>query len=218
MIEQQTLPVVTTLGAYKLGAERDRWLYSEFDKTSDDPKAVTVDIPEEAVQFFEQSVARTNNANAWVAFIQGELRRRYGLLLARSLPKGAPPDERTRRQLELLSQDFYGAIGIAEGLMMNKGGYSTGAVSIALDKARQLMPSDIPKEHLSRFFYIRGALRANVGDRAGGIGDLETALSIWRRPINPAIKPLEDLYREAGDFAAVNALQDRVKSWKVPRS
>jgi hypothetical protein len=80
------------------------------------------------------------------------------------------------------------------------------------------MQLDVPKEFLSRFFYIRGALRANVGERAGAIEDMETAISVWRRLTNPAIKPLEDLYREAGNQAAVDALHARVKTFKVPRS
>jgi tetratricopeptide (TPR) repeat protein len=217
-VEKQTDPVVSTLGAYTRGAQRDRWLYSELDKGSSDPKKITSEIDEAAMRFFEEAIAVTHNRNAWVRFIQGELRRRYAVLLAMGLPRDRPPEPRVRRHLELLSGDFYGALGLAEGLMKNDRGYSTGAVVVQLDKARDLMPSDAPKEHLSRFFYIRGALRANLGDRRGAMEDLETALSVWRRPINPAIATLEDLYREAGDLAALERLQERVKSLKPVRS
>ena len=84
----------------------DRWLYIEVDKSSTDPLQVTVDIPDEAVRFFEESIAGEEDPNAWVAFFQGELRRRYALLLARSLQRDRPPDERTRRHLDLLAKDF----------------------------------------------------------------------------------------------------------------
>lgn len=40
-------------------------------------------VPEEAVRFFETSVMNAQSSNAWVAFIQGELRHRYAVLLAR---------------------------------------------------------------------------------------------------------------------------------------
>ena len=100
--------------------------------------------------------------------------------------------------------------------MLHPEGYSTGAVAIALDKARDLMPSDVSKEHLSRFFYIRGVLRSNMGDRKGAIADLETAVFIWQLPTNAAIATLEDLYRQAGDEAGLKALQDRVKAFKAP--
>ena len=219
MIEKQTEPVVGTMGAiYPFGAQRDRWLYSELDKSSDDPKKVTVDISDEAARVFEQSVAKADTSNAWVAFVQGELRRRYAVLLARSIPRNGTLDARRQRELNMLGKDFYGAIGLAEGLMQNKDGYSAGAVIAQLDTVRDLMPSDVPKEHLARFFYLRGALRANLRDRPGAIDDLETALRVWRTPDNPAIPPLEDLYREAGDLAALKGLEERVKTLKRPKA
>jgi hypothetical protein len=218
MVEKETKPVTSTLGALSEGAQREHWLYSELDKSSPDPKRVTVELPEEARRFFEESVAQTHNKNAWVAFIQGELRRRYGVLLARALRKEAPPDQRTRRHLELLSNDFHGALGLVEGLMLNDEGYPAGVVAAELEKGARLMPSDVPKEHLSRFFYLRGALRANAGDRTGAMRDMETAISVWRMPSNPAIKPLEDLYREAGDVTALKALEERLKTFRAPRA
>lgn len=213
MVKKETRPVVSTLGVLT-GAQRDYWLYSELDKSSDDPKKVTVVLTPAAKQFFDDWVAQTTSPNAWVAFIQGELRRRYGVLLARSLRRGAPLDEQTRRQLDLLGKDFYGALGLAEGQMLNPDGYAPAAVVTSLDQARQLMPADVSKEFLSRFFYIRGALRANAGARAGAIEDMETAISVLPRPNNPAVEPLEQLYREAGDQAALNALHERVKALK----
>jgi hypothetical protein len=214
MIDAQTVPVVFTLDTDPRYAQRDHWLYVEVDKSSTDPQQVSVDIPEEAVQFFEQSILEVHDANAWVAFIQGELRRHYALLLARSLARGKTADERTRRHLDLLAKDFYGALGIAEGLMANKDGYSAGVVGGFLDKARDTMPSDVPKEHLSRFFYIRGVLRANLRDNPGAARDLETAVSVWPAPGNPAFKELQDHYRRSGDEGAANAVEKRVKQRK----
>ena len=56
MVEQQTEPVVFTLDAFTAFAQRDRWLYIEVDKSSTDPQQVTVDVPEEAVRFPEESL------------------------------------------------------------------------------------------------------------------------------------------------------------------
>ena len=214
MIDAQTAPVVFTLDTYSRYATRDRWLYIEVDKSSTDPGRVTVDIPEEAVRFFEESVLGVHDANAWVAFIQGELRRHYAQLLARSLQRGKPLDERTRRHLDLLAKDLYGALGIAEGLTQNKEGYSAGVVGDFLEKARAAMPPDAPKALVSRFFYIRAVLRANLHDDPGAARDLETAVSVWQEPGNPAFKALEDHYRSTGDEGAANAVEERLKQLK----
>jgi hypothetical protein len=214
MIDAQTDPVVFTLDAFSGYAQRDRWLYIEVDKSSRDPKKVTVDIPEEAMRFFEESVAQASSTNAWTAFFQSVLRRRYATALAQSLPKGQPNDERSRRHFELLSKDFYGALGIAEGMMQSKTGFSAGAVAEYLDRARDLLPTDAPKEHISRYFSLRGALRANMQDKPGAIRDLEVALSLWPVPDNAAIEPLENLYRETGNSAGLKELQDRVERLK----
>ena len=214
MIDEQTRPVVFTMDTYSRYAQRDRWLYIELDKTSTDASHVIVDIPQEATRFFEQSVLGVHDANAWIAFIQGEMRRHYAMLLARSLERGHPPDERTRTDLDLLAKDFYGALGIAEGLMANPEGYSAGVVSAFLDKARDAISSDVPKEHLSRFFYMRAVLRINLRDNPGAARDLDTAVSVWPSPANPAFKELEDQYRRIGDDNAANAVGERVKQLK----
>ena len=216
-IEQQAGPVAFTLDAYSGYGRRERWLYVEVDKSSTDPQQVTIDIPEEAVRFFEESVLTARDPNAWVAFFQGELRRRYAVLLARSLPRGAQPAARERRHLELLGHDFHGALGLAEGLMLHKDGYSPGAAGRFLDKARELMPFDAGKEHMARFFYLRGALLADRQDIAGAIRDFENALYVWPNPRNMAIRPLEDLHRKQGDSGALQALEVRLERLKRPR-
>ena len=218
MIQQQTDPVVFTLDAYTGNARRDRWLYVEVDKSSTDPRQVTVEIPEEAVRFFEESIAQADTSNAWIAFFQSVLRRRYAIVLAQSLPQGQPPaDARTRRHLELLAQDYYGAIGIAEGLLVNKDGFSAGMVNAYLEKARELLPSDAPKEHISRYFAVRGALRANMQDKQAAVRDFETAFSLWPVADNGAVEPLEQLYRELGNSAALQQLQENVSRLKQLR-
>ena len=214
MIDQQTAPVVFTLDHERRYAQRDRWLHVEVDKSSTDANQVTVDIPEDAVKFFEQSVLGAGHSNAWVAFIQGELRRHYAMLLARSLPRRQRPDERTQRHLDLLARDFYGALGIAEGLAAHKDGYSTGVVADFLNNARDAMPADAPKEHLSRFFYIRGVLRQNLRDAPGAAGDLEMAVSVWPSPDNPAFMTLQEHYRRTGNDGAANGVEERIKQLK----
>jgi hypothetical protein len=215
MIEAQTDPLAFTLEAYTGYAQRDRWLYILADKSSTDPKKVTVDIPEAAFRFFEESVAQLDEPNAWVAHLKGDLRRRYATLLARSVSREQPPAERVRRHLDLLTNDYFGALGIAEGLMLNEGGYSVGMVAGFLDKARDLMPLDAPKSHQSRFFYLRGAVRANLGQHSGAIRDFETALSIWPVKENAAIEALEEVYRDMGDTKALAKLRDRTERLKA---
>jgi len=218
MIDEQTKPVVFTLDTYPRYAQRDHWLFVEVDKSSTDAEQVAVDIPAEAGRFFEQSILGTYDVNAWVAFIQGELRRHYAMLLARTLSRAHPPDEGTRQQIDFLAKDFYGALGIAEGLLANKEGYAAGVVGGFLEKAREAMPADVPKENLSRFFYIRGVLRANVRDSAGATRDLETAVSVWPSPGNAAFKELQNQYRRAGDEKAASAVEERVRQLKSRKS
>ncbi len=214
MIARQADPVVFMLDPYAGNASRDRWLYIEVDKSSTDVRKVTVDIPEEASRFFEESVAQASSTNAWIAFFQSMLRRRYGILLGQSVPHGQPADARTRRHLEALAQDFYGALGVAEGMMHNQAGFSIGAVAAYLEKARDLMPSDAPKDHVARYFALRGVVRANMQDHAGAIRDLETSFSLYPARENTAIEPLSDLYRWTGNAAAAQALQERVAGLK----
>jgi tetratricopeptide (TPR) repeat protein len=217
-VQQQTDPVVFTLDAYGGNARRDRWLYIEVDKSSTDPKQVTVDVPEEAARFFEEAIAQESASNAWIEYFQSELRRRYGYVFGQSLPQGQPPaDARARRHLELLGRDFYGALGIAEGLLVNKDGFFPDAVGAYLDRARILLPSDAPKQHVAGYFVLRGLLRANTQDRPGAIRDLETAFSLWPTAESGALQALETLYRDAGDQVALQDLQNRVSQLKRPR-
>jgi hypothetical protein len=197
LIHRETRPVVFTLDTYLGYARRDRWLYIEVDKSSKDGRRLAVDIPEDAVRFFEDSLVSLNEPNNWARFFQGELRRRYATLLARSLTPGVAASPRTSRHMDLLAKDLYGALGLAEGLMAHPAGYSAGAVAALLERARDTMPSDAPKLHLSRFFHLRGLLRIDLGDREGGLRDLETALAVWPVADNPAREPLADFQRQA---------------------
>jgi len=209
-IEERKETIAFTLEHFGGYASRDRWIYVEVDRSSRDGSRVTVDIPEEAKRFFEESVATSHDSNAWIAFHQDEMRRRYGMLLGRSLPRSAP-DERSKKHIALLAADFNGALGLAEGLMANKLGYSAGVVSDLLERARNLMPSDAMKAHKAKFFHLRGALRLDLGDKAGALGDFETALEVYPTPGNEAVKPLTDLYRAAGNTQALQAMQARLR-------
>jgi hypothetical protein len=209
-IEEKQVPVTFTMESYSGYARRDHWLYMEVDKSSHDARKLGVDIPAEAVRFFDEAVADGHAPNAWVKFHQDDMRLRYAVLLARQLPRGTPPDARTARQLTLLSRDYFGALGIAEGLMANPQGYGAGDVSRALEVAGRLMPSDATKQHKARFFQVRGLLRLDLGDKPGALRDLQTALDLWPSAENSAIAPLKDLYRAAGDETALRQLESRV--------
>ncbi len=195
-------------------AQRDHWLYSEVDKSSHDPTKITVDIPDEMRQFFEQSILHTHDSNAWIAFHQDELRRRYAELLGRSLRRDQPLDARTRSDLKGLTQDYYGALGLAQGMLLNPHGYTTGEVAALLARAQKLTPPDIPKPYLSKYFAVRGVLRANLNDRRGAIDDFKTALSVWPSPENLAVRSLEEIYKDAGDEQALSALREQIKRLK----
>jgi hypothetical protein len=177
-----------------------------------------VDVPEKALEFFERDLARADHANAWVGFFQGQLRRRYGEVFAQALPRASAPDARSRRHLELLGRDYYGTLGVVEGLMRNPEGYSVGEVARLLDKARELMPADVSKDELARFFHLRAAVRASMGDQAGAAQDFETAFSTWPVTDNPAVAQLEALYTKAGNKDALDALRARLKRTRASRS
>lgn len=209
-VEGAASPVVFTSEFYSGNARRDRWLFSEVDRSSRDPDKVTLDIPERALQFLEESVLRIDERNAWIAFHQDELRRRYAMLLGQRLRRGEALDERSSRHLRALSEDFFGAIGLAEGLMSNKSGYSAGAVADMLERARALMPADVSKATRSKFFFLRGLARLDLHDRAGAIGDFQAAFALWPVEDNPAVGPLTDHYLARDDKAALATLRQRV--------
>jgi hypothetical protein len=192
-IEDAKAPVAFTAEFYSGNARRDRWLHIAIDRSSRDPNQVSIEIPEEAIRFFEESVLGIDERNPWIAYHQDELRRRYGMLLGMRLRLGVPLDERAGRHLKALSEDFHGAMGLAEGLMANKAGYSAGAVADMLERSRALMPADVTKLQRSKYFFLRGLMRLDLGDRTGAVADLETAYSLWPVKENPARAPLRDL-------------------------
>jgi hypothetical protein len=196
-IAAEAAPVVTTMAPLPGYPLRDRWLYAEIDRAARDPSQLTIDIPEEAVAFFEREVLVDRSPqNVWVAYHQGELRRHYARLLARQLVPGQAAGERNLRHLATLEKDFYGALGLAEG-MLASANYSTAAVGGLLERVRDLMPSDAPKEQRAKYFYLRAALRLGLGERTGALGDLEAAISVWPARANPAFRALENV-RAAG--------------------
>jgi hypothetical protein len=211
LIDRDRRPVVFTQGHIEGYARRDHWLFRELDRSDQDHKRVTVEIPEEMVRFFDQSVLSVSEDNAWIAYFQGELRRMYAALLMSSHPRGEPRDERTRRHIEALSHDFYGALGLAEGMITNKKGYSVGEALALLEAARDLMPSDIGTLHKARFFELRGYLRLELADRPGCIQDLEMSVNLWPVTDNSATVALDKLYAEAQDQASRQAMWARIR-------
>lgn len=209
-IETKDVPIEFTWERYAGYAHRDHWLTVEVDKSSRVPHKSAIEIPEEAVRFFEESVLSPHERNSWVAFHQDELRRRYASLLMQQLRQGKVLDARTARDLALLLDDFFGALGVAEGLMVSGHAYAPAQVADALERAARLMPSDATKAHRSTYFYLRGALRLDQGDKEGAVLDFQTSLNVWPAPDNPAIRPLKDMYRAAGDTKSLQALDERL--------
>jgi hypothetical protein len=95
--------------------------------------------------------------------------------------------------LQALAEDYFGALGIAEGLLANRGGYSVREVARHLERARDLMPADVAKDRRARFFELRAYLRLAQGDKRGAVDDLQTAVAIWPSPDNRAAASLADL-------------------------
>jgi hypothetical protein len=54
----------------------------------------------------------------------------------------------------------------------------------------------------------------NEKDRQGAIADFNLAFNVWPHPTNPAVGPLEDLYRETKDQQALATLKERVETLK----
>ena len=210
-IEGQRDPVALTSEVYAGYARRERWLFMEVDRSSRDPNRVTIDIPEDAVAFFEESILYRRATNAFTAAHQDELRRRYASLLVRSLPRQWPASGRQATHLAALGEDFFGVVGILEGMMLHAEGYSTRTVSEYLARLPGLMPADVGKAEKSRFFYLRGALRQVTGDEAGAATDWETAFALWPVENNRAMAALEETYRSAGNKHALDELHARIR-------
>ena len=91
---------------------------------------------------------------------------------------GRPPDERTRRHLELAGQGLLRRARHRRGHGAATGtGYSAGEVGGLLEAARDAMPSDAPKQHVSRYFYCAGCCARALEDKRGRHPDLDTAFS-----------------------------------------
>lgn len=164
-IEEQRVPVTFTTEQFTGRSQRERWLFAEVDRASSDARRMVIDVPEEALRFFERSVlAGAGRENAWVAHHQDQLRRRYAALLGQRLALGEPMEPRVRRHLDALSQDFYGALGIAEGLLQVAGA-PLGVVADMLARAGDLMPGDVRKIDRSKFFELAGTLKLRLAER-----------------------------------------------------
>jgi hypothetical protein len=210
-IERQKDPVALTSELYPGFARRERWLFMEVDRSSRDPNRATIDIPEEAVGFFEEWILYRRATNAFTAAHQDDLRRRYASLLVRSLPRQWPVSGRQAAHLAALSEDFSGVMGILEGMMLHAEGYSARTASEYLARLPGLMPTDAGKAEKSRFFSLRGVLRQQTGDNAGAVTDWETAFALWPVEGNRAITALEDTYGAAGNKRALDELHARIR-------
>lgn len=211
LIDQEPNPVVFTLGPPEGYAQRDRWLHVELDRRATDPRAVEMELTDEAMKFAEASLLDIAETNGYARYIQGQLRRHYGRLVARQFAEKGPSDARLVRHLGLLENDFYGALGVVEGFLSHGRGVPLAHSVRYLEKARQHMPGDASKHYQARFFEVRAYVRLEGVDRLGALRDLETAVSLWPIPENDAIAALEDLYRQAGDDKALGTMRSSLK-------
>ena len=190
---------------------RDHWLYQVVDRTLENPGGKVIEIPEGLVRFFDEAVLEQHAVQPWLAALQGELRQKYARLLATQLPRRRPPEPRAGRDLAILAEDFYGALGLVEGLLSNPQGYDAARAVQFLEQVRLRMPADASKRQQARYFELRAYLRQGRGDARGAIEDLETATALWPVKENGAVAPLQDHYVETSDAASLDALQARLK-------
>jgi hypothetical protein len=176
MIERSTEPVATTAAPLPDFAWRDRWLFATLDRTAARP-GISVEIPPSLARFYEQDVRVMPERNSFIAFYQGELRRRYAALLAQG---------GEARQLEPYARDFYIALGTVEGLVASGQGYPVRQAVRFLDAAGESMPSDASKQQRARYLELRAHVRLELGDRRGAVEDFEAAWSTWPVAANGA--------------------------------
>jgi hypothetical protein len=210
-IEKQHDPVVFTAELYPGYARRDRWLFVEVDRSSRDPNRVTIDIPEEAIAFFEEWILRPRGTNAFTAAHQNELRRRYASLLVQSLPRQWPAAGRNAAHLAALGANVFGVLGMLEGMLAHREGYSARTASEYLARLPLLMPADLGKAERSHVFYLRGVVLLGLGDKTGAARDWETALALWPVEHNRAVSALEDVYRTEGNGRALEEVHAKIR-------
>ena len=193
LADREKGPIAFIQGAPEGYAQRHRGLYVLIDKSAPDGDAVAVDLPQESLRFLDESLLARNEHDPWSRIVQSSLRERFGGVLAMGLDPAHAPDAATARALGGLSADFAGALGIAEGLLANKRGYSIRQVAGYLDKARVSMPGDVAKDRRARFFELRAYLRLEQGEARRALEDLETSVAIWPAESNRARVALREL-------------------------
>jgi hypothetical protein len=193
MVERENGPIAFMQSASQGYAQRHRGLYVLLDKSNPDRGAVAVELPEEIRRFLGASLLERNERDPWSHMEQSSLRERFGGIVAMDLDPARAAEPAMARLLSALSADYAGALGIAEGLIANQRGYSARQAAGYLEKARDLMPGDAPKERRARFFELRAYLRLAQGDVARGVEDLETSVATWPSPTNRARVALADL-------------------------
>jgi hypothetical protein len=192
-VEREKGPIAFIQGAPEGYAQRHRGLYVMIDRSTPDGDAIAVDLPEESLRFLDGSLLARNEHDPWSRMVQASLRERFGGVLAMGLDPVHAPDAATARALGGLSTDFAGALGIAEGLLANKRGYSIRQVAGYLEKARVSMPGDVAKDRRARFFELRAYLRLEQGEARRALEDLETSVAIWPAESNRARVALREL-------------------------
>lgn len=191
LAEQASTPLAFIQNPPEGFGQQHRVLYVLLDKRAPE-RGATLEIPPPIAGFLDLSVLPKGERDPWTRLTQQKLRERYAGVLGMTLDR-ASPDPAAARALEALAEDYAGALGAAEGLLANPRGYSPRQVAQYLEKARDLMPADAPKERRARFFELRGYVRLGQGDAARAREDLEASMATWPSPDNRAGRALEDL-------------------------
>ena len=182
LVSRATVPVATTAPLLGGFAWREHWLYATLDRERE--AGVVVDVPPDLARYFDEQVRSPVERNAFIAFYQGELRRRYA---------GFAAQAGDWRALESLGQDFYGALGGAEGLLSRREGYPLKEAVRLLQSAGELIPADASKQQRARYLELRGYVRLALGDRAGALSDLRASVAAWPVAANAAAGTLRRL-------------------------
>ena len=205
MIESETRPVASTREFPAGMGQIDHGLYFLYARPASADKTA-VEVSDTYVRFCAANLQPGSETDPWTVFMQQELRRRCAGLLAMGHAASDPKDSTRVKFLNAVTQDFHGALGIAEGLLASRAGFVPGQVAFYLARALETMPSDGEKSERARVPELLAYLSVERGDVRAAIENLEASIAIWPTASNPAVPALADLYRKGGNTPALDAL------------
>jgi 4-amino-4-deoxy-L-arabinose transferase-like glycosyltransferase len=148
----------------------DRWLVAIVDPDAAGSES-SAQVSASAQDFFRHYVARDNLHDATVRTVQQDLRRRYVHLLARA--GGVEP-----ANLDALCQEFYGCLGLVEGMLQRPDRYGSGHALGLLARAATTMPAGTHRWDRARVLELQGLLLVRNGQRQEAIAALQAAVTL----------------------------------------